>query len=612
MLLLPFVPELLPDELLYSWLARAIQLNALHPYKRTAQTLFGDVSMVVDLPSRLIHLCHVLGSDTSRWNPEAIMERATLYPYHRPFLSELVHEKVHGLMLEGPAMGLKTVMGRVANGFGADPPLRHCPVCLAEDVERFGTPYWHREHQLPGVLCCLVHQAGLIKREGPDPSARKRDFFLPLTQSAKATSSPNRHQIRFAELSGDLLRRSVPATASQARARAYREGIRTIGYSDSKGRIDYVGLSRAICQRFGDFQGFMHRSRLLSSSGEELAWVRPLITRPARSLHPICHLVLIDVLFQSVSGFIDAYGAQDGAVEGAVRSRSMSKPRSVPYDELKLEYDALLLDVTRSCRSVAKAMNVSVDTVVSRRRVLGIDISDRRKTITPDRVLAIAGDLANGDRLDDIAAHHGVSMSTVSRIRASYPAASRLDPAGLKQRLEARRDEWRAALALCPGQGVTATRRRAPSAYAWLHRNDRVWLKQACQGQCAPVVRVSRIDWTARDEWLAARLTAYAHQAMAHPDRRRISRASLLRQVGPDMVSTNLYRLPEVAAALEQWTESSEQFCRFRIERAILRLLAQGTPLDMWRLQRAAGVRQWSTTWQEYAARVIHAKTLSG
>ncbi|RCU45684.1 hypothetical protein DU002_14585 [Corallincola holothuriorum] len=38
---------------------------------------------------------------------------------------------------------------------------RWCPECVAEDESEYGVPYFHRDHQLPGVFHCQKHQMAL-------------------------------------------------------------------------------------------------------------------------------------------------------------------------------------------------------------------------------------------------------------------------------------------------------------------------------------------------------------------------------------------------------------------------------------------------------------------
>ncbi len=37
--------------------------------------------------------------------------------------------------------------------------LKFCPACIEEDTQKYGEPYWHRMHQVPGVLVCTIHSA---------------------------------------------------------------------------------------------------------------------------------------------------------------------------------------------------------------------------------------------------------------------------------------------------------------------------------------------------------------------------------------------------------------------------------------------------------------------
>ena len=36
--------------------------------------------------------------------------------------------------------------------------LKFCPACFENDISRYGEAYWHRTHQIPGILVCLEHK----------------------------------------------------------------------------------------------------------------------------------------------------------------------------------------------------------------------------------------------------------------------------------------------------------------------------------------------------------------------------------------------------------------------------------------------------------------------
>ncbi|MBR1752184.1 MAG: TniQ family protein [Ruminococcus sp.] len=43
-----------------------------------------------------------------------------------------------------------------------DRRLRYCPVCAADDREKYGETYWHRVHQIPEISVCAKHRCRLV------------------------------------------------------------------------------------------------------------------------------------------------------------------------------------------------------------------------------------------------------------------------------------------------------------------------------------------------------------------------------------------------------------------------------------------------------------------
>lgn len=43
--------------------------------------------------------------------------------------------------------------------------LRFCKECREEDVRKVGEAYWHRTHQLPGIMTCYRHKAWLVESD---------------------------------------------------------------------------------------------------------------------------------------------------------------------------------------------------------------------------------------------------------------------------------------------------------------------------------------------------------------------------------------------------------------------------------------------------------------
>lgn len=134
--LISYVPILLPDELLYSFLGRLTVHNVFTNPREYLRMLFGNRYILpsVDLPTCLSSLQRTLGRQSPYKSMDHMVDAATLYPYHRPFLTAERHDRVLSILLNGGGKALKVLLGRVANRFRASPPLRYCPVCQREDI----------------------------------------------------------------------------------------------------------------------------------------------------------------------------------------------------------------------------------------------------------------------------------------------------------------------------------------------------------------------------------------------------------------------------------------------------------------------------------------------
>lgn len=51
-------------------------------------------------------------------------------------------------------------------------------MCLIEDTQKYGEPYWHRMHQIPGVLVCPTHGFVLLDSSIAVEAIRKKSLRL--------------------------------------------------------------------------------------------------------------------------------------------------------------------------------------------------------------------------------------------------------------------------------------------------------------------------------------------------------------------------------------------------------------------------------------------------
>ena len=622
-----YAPDLLPDELLYSWMARVAAHNAMGTPRDVLEQIFGCRTLVpsVDLPTRLLAMAHQLGGWLPFASLDELLEAATLFPYHRPFLTEATCSRVRQNLLHGDGRGLKTLMGRVANRFGAHPALRSCPACLTESWSRSGSMYWMRRHQLPGVNCCAIH--GILLQGMPlQARAHRQRLLLPsATRGAQHAIQADARQLRLAELSQDLVEAALPPLAPLQRAAAYREAALALGYSFRRGSVDFPALADALRVHFDDFESFDHRARLLATAAHPLGWLRPLFDKPQRSLHPICHLLLIEFLFGSVAAFKAACDERspmphpstlnDRLLAQSVETPNLSSATApgTPTSASPINEEEALRDPALSCRQVAASLGKSVTTVVAWRRARAIPIRERRKTLHPtviDQILKAIGSLYS---LPAVAARAGVSLSSVYRILAEYPATPRPRQcaAHITQGPQ-RRARWTAALQACGRNGlgrVTAARALAAADYAWLYRHDRVWLTSTTHNTNPAVQRATnrhgRVDWARRDTELCTLLQQQIALLRDKTPPQRLTKTRLLRQLGETMVRRNMEQLPKLGILLGKAVESTHAFGIRRVDYVIALLVRNGAQLQLWRIQRLAGIRRWSQALTAHANQQI-------
>lgn len=596
---LDYSPDHVPDELLFSWSARAHALNSRSNPRETLQTLFGCSNTIpsADLPTRLGHFISQAAGGGVFATVEDVLDRATLLPYYALFMSaERRARAVEDMTADGGGR-LKIAMGLVANGFGASAILKACDDCNSVSLAKHGCLTWNRTVNLPSVHVCPVHGCPLRTVAVQSRLSNRHELLLPAGSSQgevdPLTTTANRAPLLLlAHLSREALNHAGPAPAPTLRRDAYLAGLHRLGLI-SGSRFDWQELNRQIHERFAGFAGMPYRDRLLSSASEPMRWTRDLCQRPLRSFHPICHLLFIGTVFGSVASMLETVAD--------LRDRATAKPsKPLSSASASAQHDGMVLkllhDIRLSCREVAVKTGLAVTTIVVRRRALGLPIAERRKSLTPKACREAERLLARGVDVADVAARTRISLSQAYRLLASSSDLKLRHAAVVaEQERASRRKDWLALQRRHPALSVTEVRAKAPGIYAWLYRHDRNWLiseRLKPSGAPSPKCR-TRVDWAARDRELSAkaRAAAAADQDQLIDGRRSIT--GLLRAIGKEAsLRRNLYRLPELSRQLLLHSETRAQFRKRRNAAALdkLRSLGHQEPAD-WRVARAAGLR---------------------
>jgi hypothetical protein len=153
-----FFPKPYPDELLYSVISRYhIRSGNISP-KITLQELFNCQTTIAtaDLPSNLNALIENI-EFVSNYRVEDLIYKHTLYPFYNVFMPPDRANQIKESMVAKTGGDIHTRTGIMASSVNTPKYFRFCPKCIEEDLQNYGELYWHRLHQIPGVLVCPAH-----------------------------------------------------------------------------------------------------------------------------------------------------------------------------------------------------------------------------------------------------------------------------------------------------------------------------------------------------------------------------------------------------------------------------------------------------------------------
>lgn len=219
----------LSDELLQGWQGRMRAIN-LQPDDKSLASLIAAVihhrDDSVPIAADFIEHAAIILS----------MSRDSLIKHHTltPFFSAL--EGLRPSKLGTKSVGHRKAYERHAPfRLGSRFP-RYCPQCAQEEHQRKGYSYWHRTHQLPGMLWCTTHRTplALAPRQNAfeQPPHTITDSFI----DKRLDGLTNDRAIvlrRYAQIAEEVLR-LAPAIDSVAASKILGEGARAADLRVSK------------------------------------------------------------------------------------------------------------------------------------------------------------------------------------------------------------------------------------------------------------------------------------------------------------------------------------------------------------------------------------------
>lgn len=235
-----YLPELYPDELVYSWLSRYLVHSGHRLHSAVLREFFCKRS---DNPSKEF-LGH-LNEDAKKVIQKVIPLRElilshTMVPQYARFLP--LPEKQEAMRrMEfdycDPHFLFPVLVRNEEDAF-----LRYCPACAQEEKDTYGETYWHRKHQLRGAKVCYKHGCWL---EHSTVSAKsEQGFTLCPAEEYAVIDTPrycdNPELLKYTQFISDVFDVPMDFTADIPFTAVLHNALLDTKYMKSSGKTRYT------------------------------------------------------------------------------------------------------------------------------------------------------------------------------------------------------------------------------------------------------------------------------------------------------------------------------------------------------------------------------------
>jgi hypothetical protein len=606
-----FFPTAYPDELLYSVLARYhVRSGNISP-KATLRELFGSttITATVDLPSHLNALVQNL-PPLSKHTVESLIQKHTLYPFYAPFLFPDKAELVRGSMLEHSWGDIHTRAGIMASSVRTPNCLRFCPACFREEQEKYGEAYWHRLHQLSGVVVCPAHltllQDGSVAVSATNKHefvAASEDCCLPKLRQLTYQSNTFKQLAGLAQDVEWLLNNAVAPEDTAPLLGRYKSLLIDARLATTTGRVRQAELIR----RFSSFFGG-ELLKLLDSDvsyESESNWLSSIVRKHRKTFHPLRHLLLMRFLGHPVTSFFaletnfKPFGAGpwrcfNGAAKH-YRQFVITRVEVTWSRDSKKGLGRFCCSCGFSYSTTDPRLPTAMQFKFGKVKTFGKLWEKKLRWLVESRKLGLR-ETARQLRVDPLtvkrhAQRLGVSCQWGSR---PFPIAESSTVHSHEAHEEIRavyRKTWTQLRHTGTGVSKTAMRLQAPATYTWLYRHDRAWLDSHSPFRKTPAVTTRRVDWDKRDEAILAEAQTAVRELLKLQPPMRVTVSRVGKVIGSlPLLEQHSDKLQRTKAYLETVTESQERFQIRRVEWAATVLDAQGKVVKEWEVVRLAGL----------------------
>ena len=205
--------------------------------------------------------------------------------------------------------GIKTQIGFVAGSICKKEGIMFCPSCVAEDIKKYGEAYFHRVHQVEGVIVCPEHDC-ILKTYPIKRNEVSRLKYIMLESSAikdykhEFVDNPKLDMLKDIAMAVKYLL-NTPLNNYDLNwvRKKYRQLLSENGFLTTGGHIRQRELYEAFKAFYPDELLDTLESNI--DLANEYNWLKVALREKYRVIHPIRNILLLLFLCHDIKIFFD-------------------------------------------------------------------------------------------------------------------------------------------------------------------------------------------------------------------------------------------------------------------------------------------------------------------
>jgi len=489
-------PDFLPDETVFSVASRYLDRMQFTSPSIVGQHFFGKnvKGVVTELPSNLDHLIQFL-PPYHRYTADMIINQYTLFPLYAPFLCREQTQTLRQRM-KADGTGAYWIAGLVQSKIPRPRRLRYCSECVKKDRLVYGECYWHRVHQIPGVLVCPTHE---IMLESSGVNMQLGERFIPYSSAERSihTLSPGIVSADFQDILVKLAKNAKwmldnPVfTEQEDIKKRYLKLFEDCDFITFTGKLRYTRLKKAVLDYYSA-QLLEHLNCGIVPSKKN--WLASWATMQ----HPLYHLLLLQFFCETAQEFFVQRQDHSDLLYNPPQNGRLTNGPWPCLNPLCLHYKDLVIN---TCAIKRGNQNTSIATFSCS---CGFTYSRTISDVNRDNIFRIGRVSQYGDVWDrhlatywldqklsteQVAQLMHASVPTICRqaARLSLPFSPNISYRGnrpkthqdsIREQVDFYRALWKEALITHPNAKRSEIMAVAGKARSWLRKHDTDWFNE--------------------------------------------------------------------------------------------------------------------------------------